>query len=211
MHGGAAKQVKAKRAQRVLVAELEAKAAAQAVVVRQEPEELILDALHDTNMVLARIKSDLHSGVVNPILLELCGDWIDRLGRLTKIIVDGDLAEKLHRRIGWMAEDLASQLTALLAAVVEAAPLTSEQKLALWQSRFDGLQAVADGRAPSRMLGDATTRFTDGLMEAAAREQAAADGIVWGGSESADDDSDLGGDLGVPLLFAVDGSVNGHG
>ena len=47
-HGGAARQVKAKREQRVLVAELEAKAAAQTVVERREPEELILDALHDT-------------------------------------------------------------------------------------------------------------------------------------------------------------------
>jgi hypothetical protein len=107
-HGGAASQVKAKREQRVLVAELEARAAAETVVERREPEELILDALHDTNAVLTRIKADLHDGVVNPILLELAGDWIDRLGRLGKIITDGDLSHKLHERIGWLAKDRAA-------------------------------------------------------------------------------------------------------
>jgi hypothetical protein len=98
VHGLAAKQVRQKQEQRILVAELEAKAAAETVVVRREPEELLLDALHDTNQVLARIKADLHEGVVNPILLDLAGDWIDRLGRLGKIITDGDLATKLHQQ-----------------------------------------------------------------------------------------------------------------
>ena len=35
-------------------------------------------------------------------------------------------------------------------------PLTAEQRLAVWESWFDGLQLVADGQAPARMLGDET-------------------------------------------------------
>jgi hypothetical protein len=144
---------------------------------------------------------------VNPILLALAGEWLDRLGRLGKVVTDGDLSRKLYDRVGVQAQDLASQLTAMLAAIVEASPLTSEQKLALWQSRFDGLQAVADGRAPARMLGDATTRFTDGLMEAAAKEQAVAHGVMWG-EDSSESDEELDEELdevGSLVLFPSGG------
>jgi hypothetical protein len=190
VHGSAARQVKAKKEQRIVVAELEAKAAVQTVIVRQEPEELILNALHDTNAVLTRIKADLHDGVVNPILLELAGDWIDRLGRLGKIITDGELAEKLERRTGWMAEDRAATVWGHLASIVEASQLSAPQRQAVWEARFVGLQRIADGRAPFRLSGDALHRFGDGLMVAAAKEQAVAEGVAWGDSESPESDSD---------------------
>jgi hypothetical protein len=194
VHGGNAKQVKAKREQRVLLAEAqaEARAAAPATVVMREPEEILLDALHDTNAVLTRIKADLHSGVVNPILLDLCGEWLDRLGRLGKVVVDGGLAERLEKRLGWMAEDRAAVAWAMLAAIVEASPLSAQQKLAVWGSRFDGLQMIADGRAPFRLSGDGVHRFAGVLQVTAAEEEAVAEG-----------DSDFGDDSGVPYLFPV--------
>ena len=46
VHGGAARQVAAKREQRVLLAEARA---ATPTVIMQEPEEILLTALHDTN------------------------------------------------------------------------------------------------------------------------------------------------------------------
>ena len=200
MHGGAAKQVKAKREQRVLLAE--AQAAAPATVVMREPEEILVDALHDTNATLQAIKAELSAGLVNPILLQLAGDWIDRVGRLGKVIVDSDLTTKLHARLGWLAEDRAATVWGHLAAVVEASPLTAGQKVALWQARFDGLRAIADGRAPFRLSGDELHRFGDGLLEAAAREQAAvqaaADGVVW---DDSGPDSDSDGEVGSLVLF----------
>jgi hypothetical protein len=213
VHGGNAKQVKAKREQRILVAEAQAKAraAAPTVIVQREPEEILLDALHDTNQVLQQIKADIQGSYVNPILLQLAGDWFDRVARIGKAVTDGDLSERLHRRVGWLAEDRAAQLTALLASIVEHAPLSAQQRLAVWESRFDGLQAVADGRAPARMLGDSTTRFTDGLLEAAAVERAVAERITWAEPEP-EPDSDSGGESGVPHLFAVPADGNGlHG
>lgn len=198
VHGGNAKQVKAKREQRVLVVELEAKAA-QTVIVRREPEQLLLDALHDVNQVLSAIKSQMRNNIADPLLLETCGQWMDRLGRLGKVIVDGDLSTKLHERLGWMAADRGSQITAMLAAILQAAPLTAQQRLAVWESRFDGLQAIRDERAPLRMLGDATVQFTEHLQEAAAIEQAAANAFVW-------DDSDSDAD--EPLVFS---SSDGNG
>jgi hypothetical protein len=190
VHGGNAKQVKAKREQRVALADAQA-AVPASVVLQKEPEELLLDALHDVNQVLQQLKSELHGGSVNPILLNLAGEWLDRLGRLGKVVTDGDLATKLHARKGWLAQDRSQQLWGHLAAIVEASPLSAQQKSALWQSRFDGLRAIGDGRAPFRLSGDELHRFSDGLMEAAAREQEAAEGITWG-EVSSESESDVG-------------------
>jgi hypothetical protein len=121
MHGGKAAQVRRKAEERVLVAE--AKAAVPAtVVVQKEPKEILIDVLADTNTMLQGIKDQMRSNVVNP-------QWFDPVARIAKVVTDGDLSTKLHNRLGWMAQDLASQLTALLAAVVEASPLTAQQKL----------------------------------------------------------------------------------
>jgi hypothetical protein len=189
IHGGAARQVKAKREQRVALAEIQA--AAPAVVAQKEPEELLLDALHDVNQVLQQIKRDPSGGSVNPILLQLAGHWLDRLARIGKVVVDGDLSQKLHTRLGWLAEDRAATVTAYLAAVVEASPLTAQQKLAVWQSRFDGLQRIADRAAPSRMLNDATVRFTAELQVAARVEEFGRDAPDFDGDdEPADTDID---------------------
>ena len=173
------------------------------VLTRREPEEVLADLLDDVTRILEQIKSELHGNVVSPALLAVAGEWFDRVARVAKILTDGDLPTRLHERLGWLAADRASQLTALLAAIVEAAPLTAQQRLAVWESRFDGLQAVADGRAPARMLGDQTADFTEALQTAAAVERAAAEGFAW--SDPEPDSGDV-----VPL-FAVDGSVNGHG
>jgi hypothetical protein len=210
-HGGAARQVKARREQRVLLAEAQA---ATPAVVMAEPEEVLLAALHDTNATLQAIKAQLcelgtNTRAPNPALLELIGDWLDRVTRIGKVVMDGDLAEKLHRRLGWLAQDRAATVWGHLAAIVEASPLSAQQKSELWQARFDGLEMIGDGRAPFRLSGDALHRFGDGLLEAAALEKAAAEGLPWSDDSELDVDTDSDR---VPFLFAVpDGSVDGHG
>jgi hypothetical protein len=202
--------VAAKREQRVLLAEAQT-AVPATVVVTLEPEEVLLGAMHDANATLQAVKGQLYelrasAGVVNPALLVLIGDWLDRVARIGKIIVDGEIADKLERRIGWVAQDRAATVWGHLASIVEASPLSAQQKLVLWESRFDGLQLVADGRAPFRLSGDEVHRFTAELQVAAEAERAAADG--WLESEPEPDaDAESGG--GVPYLFAVDGSGNG--
>jgi hypothetical protein len=199
LHGGRAPQVAARREQRVLLAEAQTVAP---TVVMAEPEEVLLGAMHDANATLQAIKGQLSelrasAGAVNPALLVLIGDWLDRVARIGKIIVDGEIAEKLERRIGWVAQDRAATLWGHLAAVVEASPLTAEQRLAVWQSRFNGLRRIGDGLAPFRLSDDALHRFGDGLLEAAAREQAAvqaaAAGVVWDDSgPNSDSDDEVG-------------------
>ena len=112
VHGGNARQVKAKREQRVAVAEARAAAAVEpaAVLQRAEPEEVLIDLLDDVSRILAQIKSELHGNVVSPVLLAVAGEWMDRSMRVAKVITDGDLSTKLHQRVGWLAEDRARPL-----------------------------------------------------------------------------------------------------
>jgi hypothetical protein len=206
VHGGNARQVRAKAEQRILVAEARAAAAAEPVVLqRREAEEVLVDLLDDVTRILAQIKSELHGNVVSPALLAVAGEWFDRTARVAKVITDGDLSEKLERRVGARARDLGAELTGLLAAVVSFSPLSAAQKLTLWESRFDGLQAVADERAPFRLSGDGVRRFTAELRVAAAEERAAAEGpMVWPDIPESDVDADSD-DVGSPLLFSVNG------
>jgi hypothetical protein len=211
VHGGAAKQVKAKREQRIVVAEARAAAAAEPVVLqRREPEELLIDLLDDVNRILQQIKSELHGNVVSPALLQAAGEWFDRTARVAKTVIDGDLSQRLHARMGWLAADRAATCWALLAAIVAESPLSAQQRLQLWESRFEGIRAVQDGSAPSRLQGDALHRFSDSLLEAAAVERAVADGVMpWDEADTEPEfeaESDVGGEL---VLFPSngDGSV----
>jgi hypothetical protein len=158
-----------------------------------EPEEVLLGAMHDANTTLQAVKAQLSelrasAGVMNPALLVLIGDWLDRVARIGKIVVDGEIADRLERRIGWVAADRAATVWGHLAAIVEMSPLTTLDKSALWQSRFAGLEAIRDGRAPFRLSGDALHRFGDGLIVAAAKEEAVAEGLPWGLESDPDED-----------------------
>lgn len=187
MHGGKANQVAARRQERVAIAEARAAAGVESVVVqRAEPEELLLDLLDDVNRILQRIKSEMHESIVSPPLLAVAGEWFDRTARVAKTVIDGDLATKLHDRIGWLARDRADTVWGHLAAVVEASPLTAAQKLAVWESVGDGLRLIHDGRAPFRLSGDAVHRFSDRLQVEAAREAALAEGLSWGPESESD-------------------------
>jgi hypothetical protein len=86
----------------------------------------------------------------------------------------------------------------MLAAIVEASPLSAAQKWELWQSRFAGLGLIRDGSRPSKMLGDATADFTAALQVAAAREQALRQGLPWDELKP-DPDSD---EADTPLVFS---------
>lgn len=208
MHGGKARQVAARRQERAAIAEARAAAGVEPVVVqRREPEELLLDLLDDVNRILQRIKSEMHESIVSPPLLAVAGEWFDRTARVAKTVIDGDLATKLHDRVGWLAQDRAQQLWGMLAAVLQAAPLTAQDRLLLWNSVSTAARLVADGVEPLRLSPQEVRLFTAELEGAAAVERAAAVGVVWGDSESGDDSES--GAVGVPYLFAVDGSGNG--
>lgn len=187
VHGQRARQVKQKQEQRLALYDAQMAAGQDpVVVVQREPEELLIAALTDVNEVLSAVKSQMRNNIVDPILLEVCGQWIDRLGRLGKVIVDGDLSTKLHTRLGWLAKDRVAVCWAMMAAVVAESPLSAEQKSALWQSRFAGLRAIEAEQRPFRLEGVELHRFGDSLLEQAAVEAAVAAGepMPWDSEDS---------------------------
>ena len=72
------------------------------------------------------------------------------MARIGKTVTDGDLATKLHQRLGWLAEDRVATVFAFLAAIVEASPLSAAQRLQVWEAPYDGLKRIADGQHPFR-------------------------------------------------------------
>jgi len=146
---------------------------------RREAEEVLIDLLDDVTRILDQIKSELHGNVLSPALLAVAGEWFDRTARIAKVLTDGDLATKLHARVGVQAQDLAATVWGHLAAIVEASLLTAGQRWELWQARFAGLELIRDGRAPYRLSNDEVHRFTTALQVAAAREAAIREGLPW--------------------------------
>lgn len=204
VHGLAAKQTRDKQQQRLALWEVQQARAAEPLVIEQvEPEQLLLDALHDTNQVLQAIKAQMRNNIVDPLLLETCGTWLDRISRLGKVITDGDLSAKLHARLGWQAEDRSQQMWGLLAAVVKAADVSAADRLRLWNSVETALRSIMAEQSPLRLTRDEMHRFGDSLLEAAAREEAAAEGITWSDSDS-ESDSDS---VDSPLLFSGDSAA----
>lgn len=169
-----------RREQRVLLAEAQA---AAPTVVMAEPEQILLSSLHDANATLQAIKAQLSeltasAGAVSPAMLGLIGDWLDRVARISKIIVDGEIAERLEKRLGWAARDRADMMWGMLAAMLKAAPLTAADRLLLWNIVGAAARLVADGVEPLRLSRDEVHRFTAELQTAAVREREAAEGFA---------------------------------
>jgi len=201
VHGLGAKQTRAKQQQRLALWEVqEARAADPVVVIRQEPEELLLTALDDVNQVLSAIKAQMQNNIVDPLLLETCGQWLDRLGRLGKVIVDGDLSTRLHTRLGWLAQDRSQQLWGLMAATLKAAEgLSAADRLLLWNSVSAAVRMQLSEVEPLRLSPQEVSWFTSELARAAEAERAAV-----GGWLEPEPDVDAGSD--VSLLYSDNGN-----
>jgi hypothetical protein len=110
------------------------------------------------------------------------------VARIGKTVTDGDLATKLHQRLGWLAEDRVATVFAFLAAIVEASPLSAAQRLQVWEAPYDGLKRIADGQHPFRFSDGERRRFGDRLQVEAAQESALAEGLSWGPDSESDSD-----------------------
>lgn len=92
-HGGRAPQVAAKREARII--------AGQALqlggdgLVDRSPADALLSAAKDADLVIQRLKGQVRSGEgLDLAALSVLGDWIDRVGRLSKVVIDAKLDER---------------------------------------------------------------------------------------------------------------------
>jgi hypothetical protein len=195
VHGVNAKQVKARREQRIALWEAQQNQPPTAIETR-EPEQVLLDALHDTNVTLQAIKAQLSDGVLSPALLMVAGEWLDRLGRLGKIVIDGELEDRLEarrtRRIAIEAEARAQLLSGMLIMTLRSVPLSAADRLAVWTGFYDTLRVVVEQGIDPRMPGPEVRDFRLELERAVEAEEleAAADLDV-------DDDSQLADNVSI--------------
>jgi hypothetical protein len=206
VHGVNAKQVKARREQRLALFEATRNQPAT-VIERREPEQVLLDALHDTNITLQQIKAELSVGVVSPPLLMVAGEWLDRLGRLGKIVIDGELENRLEarrtRRIEVEAHDRADFLTGLFVRTLQSAPISATARLAAWDAFYGVLQEVHEQQVDPRLDGEQVRAFARELERATAEERAAE--IVEDVEEDNAEDDDDGVLADVSYLWPGDG------
>jgi hypothetical protein len=71
--------------------------------------------LHDSDVTLAKIKSQLAEGGVSGPLLAVWGEWLDRLSKLSKLILDSGIRERLHKISKAQADQLISVIDHVLA------------------------------------------------------------------------------------------------
>lgn len=95
MHGGRAPQVAAAREARVIAGEAALRAAG--TTAPRDPGEALLAAAQDADAILQRIKVGVADGSLSPALLTACGDWLDRVSRLSKVVLDARIDERKVR------------------------------------------------------------------------------------------------------------------
>lgn len=90
VHGGNAPQVRVKREARILAAE----AARSAPVTAADAADVMTSAMNDAHSLLQRLKVNMANGRLEASDLSALGEWVDRAGRLAKLVADAGIEER---------------------------------------------------------------------------------------------------------------------
>jgi hypothetical protein len=136
MHGGKARQVKARREQRVLLFEAQQRAAPP--VVEPEPElsadEILIGLLRDVRRTFEHVKAGLVSNSDPSQLatwLAVMGDWADRLDRISRSTIITNAEARVTQRKAAVTETQVAQLSTFVYLAVTEADLSAGQKVAV--------------------------------------------------------------------------------
>lgn len=133
VHGGMARQVRAKAAERLLLAER------MAAAPRRHPAEVLLDALAAADLLM---RDALEAGApMSAEELPRVVDAIERAQRFARSTLDLKLAERQQT----MFEEIAGSYVRLIERVLEAAELSPSQQAAAHLTLVNGLQELAGG------------------------------------------------------------------
>jgi hypothetical protein len=120
VHNGANRRVRAAAAARVAAAE-----AALAGLPARDPAEALISAAQEADRIAQGLAVRVRGGgeMVATDLAAL-GEWLDRVGRLARSVVDSRLDERRVR----IDERLGGALAEVIRRVVDQLPLTAEQR-----------------------------------------------------------------------------------
>jgi hypothetical protein len=116
-HGGAAKQVKAKAERTIALWEAEQNQPTT-TIERRDPETILLDLLHDSDITISKIKSELAEGGVSGPLLAVWGEWLDRVSKLSRLILDSGIRERVDERVTRISRSQSEQLLAVITHIL---------------------------------------------------------------------------------------------
>lgn len=125
-HGGGAPQVAAGREVRIIQGRAQQEAAEQGAVKPRDAAEALTGALADSDLVVQNIKQMIESnGTLEVAQIDALGAWLDRVGRLAKLVMDAKLDERKARRDETTARMIGDAIRGVLAEL----HLTPEQLL----------------------------------------------------------------------------------
>jgi hypothetical protein len=127
MHGGAAPQVKAARAARVIAMEAELAAGKREPAPPRHPGEVLLASVTSADEVMLQLQRDLERGELTPELARAYGEWVDRAGRLSKLALDAGIAERLVEIQERPTRLLVDQLVSVIRGILADPRVTVEQ------------------------------------------------------------------------------------
>jgi hypothetical protein len=190
MHGGKARQVKARREQRVLLYEAQAKAAPPVVEPEPEPtaDETLIAVLADVRRILRQLRAELDSNP-SPQLFILLGDWLDRCDRISRSVIVTNAEARVEQRKAAVTQVQADTLATAMHLGVTASDLSARQRVEVVEAVLGAVQRASAGELP---LIDAET-MRNWLVRM--RREAAAESMfeLEAGPLDEDDESDLVG------------------
>jgi hypothetical protein len=145
MHGGNAPQVKARREQRILLAEARAKNLPAVIEPQEEPtaDELLISLLTDVRTTLRLIKASLAENP-SPTLLVLLGDWLDRADRISRSVIITGAQERVEQRRITVSEEQAGVMATAIFVAATSHNLTARQQVEVVQTVLNAVQGRAD-------------------------------------------------------------------
>jgi hypothetical protein len=145
VHGGSSARVKARREQRILLAEAGAKTLPAVIEPLEEPtaDQLLISLLSDVKSTLQQIKLSIADSP-SPTLLVLLGDWLDRADRISRSVIMTGAEERAEQRKVAISEELARQIATMMFVAVTSFDLTARQQVNVVQAVLDAIEGRAD-------------------------------------------------------------------
>lgn len=157
MHGGKAKQVRARAEQRILLYEAEQKAGPpEPELPEPTADETLVAVLRDVRTTLQHLRVGMAVNA-SPTLLALLGDWLDRADRISRSVIITRAEERIAQRKVAITEEQVGKLATFMYLALQEAGLSATQKVAVMDSLLGSLGRtdeipVLDGDTLARWL-----------------------------------------------------------
>jgi len=148
MHGGRAKQVDARRLQRVALYEAQQKAApVEPELSEMSADETLIAVLRDVRTTLQHLRVEMAVNA-SPTLLSLLGEWLDRADRISRSVIITRAEERVAAQRVRVTEEQVDTLATAMHAGVTASDLSARQRVEVLEAVLEAFAACRAGGLP---------------------------------------------------------------